>query len=143
PLLGTTVAKLRPKLGGTGRYQVLDRKVSPLTWRKISKLGIPGIYRDSAEAVPERVYPHGPNSASLVGFVTNDGAAGGGLESRIDSPLKGKAGYTVFEKAPDGSKIPGGRQGGVDAVDGRDVTMTVNSNIQWYAQNALAQQMGK
>lgn len=143
PLLGRTVADLRPKLAGSGRYQVLDRKVSPLTWRKISKLGIPGIYKDSAEAVPERVYPHGPNSASLVGFVTSDGAAGGGLESMMDKTLKGKAGYSVFEKAPDGSKIPGGRQGGVEAVDGQDVTMTVNSNIQWYAQNALAQQMGR
>ncbi|MFW5474732.1 peptidoglycan D,D-transpeptidase FtsI family protein [Knoellia sp. CPCC 206450] len=143
PLLGRTTSDLRAKLGGSGRYQVLDRKVSPLTWRKIADLGIPGIYRDSAEAVPERVYPQGPNSASLVGFVTNDGAAGGGLESMMDEALKGEAGYSVFEKAPDGSKIPGGRQGGVKADDGQDVTLTVNSNIQWYAQNALAQQMAK
>ncbi|WP_332258226.1 penicillin-binding protein 2, partial [Knoellia flava] len=143
PLLGRTTSDLRAKLTGSGRYQVLDRKVSPLTWRKIADLGIPGIYRDSAEAVPERVYPQGPNSASLVGFVTNDGAAGGGLESMMDKALKGKAGYSVFEKAPDGSKIPGGRQGGVRADDGQDVTLTVNSNIQWYAQNALAQQMAK
>ncbi|MDT0214756.1 penicillin-binding protein 2 [Rothia sp. ARF10] len=143
PLLGRTSSDLRAKLAGSGRYQVLDRKVSPLTWRKIADLGIPGIYRDSAEAVPERVYPQGPNSASLVGFVTNDGAAGGGLESMMDTALKGTAGYSVFEKAPDGSKIPGGRQGGVKADDGQDVTLTVNSNIQWYAQNALAQQMAR
>lgn len=143
PLLGRSVDELRPRLGGSGRYQVLDRKVSPLTWRKVADLGIPGIYRDSAEAVPERVYPQGPNSASLVGFVTNDGAAGGGLESMMDKALKGTAGYSVFEKAPDGSKIPGGRQGGKAADDGQDVTLTVNSNIQWYAQNALAQQMAK
>ena len=141
PLLGRSVEDLRPKLGGTGRYQVLDRKVSPLTWRKIAALGIPGIYKDTAEAVPERVYPQGPNAASLVGFVTDNGEAGGGLESMMDTALKGTAGHSVFEKAPDGSKIPGGRQGGVEAVDGRDVTLTVNSNIQWYAQNAIAQQM--
>ena len=143
PLLGKSADALRPKLAGTGRYQILDRKVSPLTWRKIAALGIPGIYRDSAEAVPERVYPQGPNSASLVGFVTNDGSAGGGLESMMDKALKGKAGYSVFEKAPDGSKIPGGRQAGARAKDGQDVTLTVNSNIQWYAQNALAQQMAR
>ncbi|MFC7488355.1 peptidoglycan D,D-transpeptidase FtsI family protein [Knoellia sp. CPCC 206453] len=143
PLLGSTVEDLRPKLTGKGRYQVLDRKVSPLTWRKVAGLGIPGIYKDSAEAVPERVYPQGPNSASLVGFVTDDGAAGGGLETMMDKALKGTAGHSVFEKAPDGSKIPGGRQGGVKAVDGKDVTLTVNSNIQWYAQNAIAQQMAK
>lgn len=143
PLLGTSAADLRPKLAGKGQYQVLDRKVSPLTWRKIADLGIPGIYKDSAESVPERVYPQGPNSASLVGYVLNDGAAGGGLEQMMDTSLKGKAGYSVFEKAPDGSKIPGGRQGGVEAVDGQDVTLTVNSNLQWYAQNALAQQMGR
>lgn len=143
PLLGRTVADLRPKLGGAGRYQVLDRKVSPLTWRKIAALGIPGIYKNSAEAVPERVYPQGPNSASLVGFVTNDGAAGGGLESMMDKELKGTPGRIIFEKAPDGSKIPGGRQSGSEAVDGKGVKLTVNSNIQWYAQNAIAQQMAK
>ncbi|WP_353950400.1 penicillin-binding protein 2 [Knoellia sp. S7-12] len=143
PLLGRSVDDLRPKLSGKGQYQVLDRKVSPLTWRKIAKLGIPGIYTDTAEAVPERVYPQGPNSASLVGFVTDDGAAGGGLESMMDEALKGTAGRAIFEKAPDGSKIPGGRQGGTAAVDGKDVTLTVNSNIQWYAQNAIAQQMAK
>ncbi len=143
PLLGNSVDDLRPKLAGKGRYQVLDRKVSPLTWRKIAELGIPGIYKDSAEAVPERVYPQGPNSASLVGFVTDNGAAGGGLETMMDKALKGTPGHSVFEKAPDGSKIPGGRQGGVKAVDGKDVTLTVNSNIQWYAQNAIAQQMAK
>ncbi|MFW5470274.1 peptidoglycan D,D-transpeptidase FtsI family protein [Knoellia sp. CPCC 206435] len=143
PLLGRSAADLRPVLTRTGRYQVLDRRVSPLTWRKIAKLGIPGIYKDSAEAVPERVYPQGPASASLVGYVMNDGEAGGGLESMMDKALKGKAGYSVFEKAPDGSKIPGGRQGGVRAVDGEDVTLTVNSNIQWYAQNALAQRMSE
>jgi len=143
PLLGNSVDDLRPKLAGKGRYQVLDRKVSPLTWRKIAELGIPGVYKDSAEAVPERVYPQGPNSASLVGFVTDNGAAGGGLETMMDKALKGTPGHSVFEKAPDGSKIPGGRQGGVKAVDGKDVTLTVNSNIQWYAQNAIAQQMAK
>ncbi|MEO7269280.1 MAG: penicillin-binding protein 2, partial [Knoellia sp.] len=143
PLLGSTVDDLRPKLTGKGRYQVLDRQVSPLTWRKVAELGIPGVYKDSAEAVPERVYPQGPNSASLVGFVTDNGAAGGGLETMMDKALKGTAGHSVFEKAPDGSKIPGGRQGGVRAVDGKDVTLTVNSNIQWYAQNAIAQQMAK
>ncbi|KGN38401.1 cell division protein [Knoellia subterranea KCTC 19937] len=143
PLLGRSVEDLRAKLGGKGRYQVLDRKVSPLTWRKVAELGIPGIYKDSAEAVPERVYPLGTNSASLVGFVLNNGEAGGGLESMMDKSLKGTPGYSVFERAPDGSKIPGGRQGGVKAEDGNDVTLTVNSNIQWYAQNAIAQQMAK
>lgn len=143
PLLGRSVADLRPKLGGAGRYQVLDRKVSPLTWRKIAALGIPGVYKNSAEAVPERVYPQGTDSASLVGFVTDDGAAGGGLESMMDKQLKGTPGRVIFEKAPDGSKIPGGRQSGKQAVDGKDVTLTVNSNIQWYAQNAIAQQMAK
>lgn len=143
PLIGRSVAELRPKLGGAGRYQVLDRKVSPLTWRKIAALGIPGVYKNSAESVPERVYPQGTDAASLVGFVTDDGAAGGGLESMMDDQLKGTPGRVIFEKALDGSKIPGGRQSGKQAVDGEDIKLTVNSNIQWYAQNAIAQQMAK
>ncbi len=138
PLLGTTPDALRPKLTGTLRYRVLDRNVSPDTWRKIAALGIPGVYRDPAGASAERVYPQGATTASLVGFTIDGGKPGGGVEEMVDSTLRGRTGSAEFETSADGTVIPAGRQEITPARNGRDVTLTINSNLQWYAQNALA-----
>ena len=43
PLLGQDEAKLRENLTGTARYRILERQATPLTWRKIADLRIPGI----------------------------------------------------------------------------------------------------
>lgn len=143
PVIGMERAALVRLFERPGRYVVLDKKVTPLTWRKIAALKIPGIYRDTRAdvAVPERIYPQGPTAASLVGYLTNAGEPGGGVEYMLDQTLKGKVGTAVYEQDPSGAIIPGGRQRIEPAVDGRDVTLTVNSNLQWYAQNALAQKI--
>ena len=143
PLLGKDAATLRGLLSRDTRYVILERKASPLTWRKIAAVEIPGIYKDTSGEVSaaERVYPQGPIAASLVGYVTNAGQPGGGVELMLDSTLKGRTGQAVYETAPDGSQIPGGREELRAAVDGHDVTLTINSNVQWYAQNALAQKI--
>ncbi len=138
PLLGTTPEALQPLLTGTARYQVLDQNVTEDTWNKIEALHIPGVYRDRREARSERIYPQGATTASLVGFTLNNGDPGGGVEQMLNSTLKGIPGKAAYEAAADGTVIPAGVQEITPARNGRDVTLTINSNLQWYAQNALA-----
>lgn len=145
PLLGQEVPTLRTTLMGSGRYQILERQATPLTWRKVAELGIPGVYKDvrpgSGVSVPQRTYPTGPAAASLVGFVTNDGQAGGGVELMADELLQGTVGRLEFETSAKGEIIPSAGTTRQEAVNGTDVTLTINSGLQWYAQNALAQKM--
>jgi cell division protein FtsI (penicillin-binding protein 3) len=141
PLLDRTVSQLVPQLTGTSRYQVLSRDVTPLAWNKISALGIPGIYRDRRETRSERTYPQGTTSAALVGYVTDDGTPGGGVEKMMEKQLQGTPGKQTFEQGRDGTIIPVAASSLVPAVDGHDVRLTVNSSLQWYAQNALAQRI--
>ncbi|GAA4406497.1 cell division protein FtsI [Fodinibacter luteus] len=141
PLLGTTAAELVPQLTGTNRYVVLSRDVTPLTWNKIAALRIPGINRDRRETRSERVYPQGATAASLVGFVTGDGNPGGGVELMMDAHLHGSPGRQTFQRGLDGTMIPVAESTLVPAVDGNDVTLTLNSSLQWYAQNSLAQRI--
>lgn len=145
PLLGKSVDELRPSLVGTSRYRILEHKATPLTWRKVNDLRIPGIYKDVKPgqdvSVPERNYPTGPAAASLVGFVTNDGKAGGGVEQMMDKQLTGTVGQLGFETSATGEIIPTAASTRKDAVNGTDVQLTINSGLQWYAQNALAQKM--
>ncbi|GAA2732203.1 cell division protein FtsI [Pedococcus aerophilus] len=138
PLLGIPVDDLVTKLTGTSRYRVLQKNITPLNWRKISELGINGIY---SEATSDRNYPTSTAAASLVGFVQSDGSAGGGLEVLMDKTLKGKAGRTIFEQSQDGRAIPNARQETISPVPGKDVKLTIDSDLQWFAQNAVAQKV--
>ncbi|HHU11190.1 MAG TPA: penicillin-binding protein 2 [Intrasporangiaceae bacterium] len=136
PLLGMSQSKLRQELTGTARYRIIAKNVSVPTWRRISALGIPGIY---SERTAERDYPQSTTAASLVGWTYADGTAGGGVELMLDEVLQGTNGSAKYETSPNGRIIPSGRQVVEPARNGRKVELTINSAIQWYAQNALAQ----
>ncbi len=141
PYLGMTVGDLVEQLSGTSRYRILSKDVTPLAWNKISDLGIPGIYRDRRETRTERVYPQGTTTAALVGYVTDDGTPGGGVELMMDKDLHGTPGKQTYEVGRDGTAIPSGLSTLTPAVAGENVTLTINPSLQWYAQNALAQRI--
>ncbi|MFN2318816.1 MAG: penicillin-binding transpeptidase domain-containing protein [Dermatophilaceae bacterium] len=136
PLLGMSEARARDALTGTARYRILAKDVGVPAWRRISALGIPGVF---SERTARRDYPQSTTAASLVGWVYADGRAGGGVETMLDETLAGVSGSAKYETSPNGRIIPNGRQVVEDAVHGRKVQLTINSSIQWYAQNALAQ----
>lgn len=138
PLLGIPVATLTKELTGEAKYRILQKNVTPLNWRRISELGINGVY---SEATSDRVYPTSTAASALVGFVRSDGSAGGGLEVLMDKTLKGKSGKTIFEQSQDGRPIPNARQETINPVPGREVQLTIDSDLQWFAQNAVAQKV--
>ena len=136
PLLGMSTRELTKKLTGKQRYEVVAKNISPLAWRKVNALGIPGIY---SERSSQRTYPQSTTVASLVGFVQpQDQTAGGGLELQLDDILSGEPGKATYEVAEDGSRLPNASDDVSSAEPGRDVRLTIDNDIQWYAQNALA-----
>ena len=135
-LIGKEEGEVRTALTGDRRYTILAPNISPLTWRKISALGIPGVY---SERATQRTYPQSTTVASLVGFVQpHDQSAGGGLELMLDDTLKGQQGEATYEIAQDGSRLPSADSAGSSARPGKDVRLTIDNDVQWYAQNALA-----
>jgi cell division protein FtsI (penicillin-binding protein 3) len=134
PLLGMTADELVPKLMGTSGYQVIAKGVSPLVWREINAMGIPGIL---SEVTFEREYPSGMTGAPIVGFLSDDGNVAGGVEQMMQSKLSGTPGKEVYEQARDGKVIPWAQQLSQPAVDGQDVRLTIDADIQWFAQNTI------
>ena len=59
----------------------------------------------------------------------------------MDKTLKGKSGKTIFEQSQDGRPIPNARQETINPVPGREVQLTIDSDLQWFAQNAVAQKV--
>ncbi len=143
PILGIPANTLVPELSGDLQYRIIAKNVSAGTWRKVQDLDIPGVYVGPNDRSSVRNYPLSTTAASLVGFVTNDQRAGGGIELLENRDLSGSNGEDVYEKGADGTPIPDGQHHLTPAVPGHDVQLTINSNIQWYAQNALAQTVQK
>lgn len=135
PLLGTTPAALVTQLTGTARYRVVAKDVTPLVWRQISALGIPGVY---SETTTKRVYPANLSAAPVVGYLANDDTQGGGIEWTQRATLAGTPGKQVYEQARSGQMIPWAEQENVPAVAGKDVRLTIDADLQWFAENAIA-----
>lgn len=138
PILNRPVADLVPMLDGEKRYVVLARQIEPRLWNQIDELNLPGIY---SERTSKRVYPAGTLAASIVGFVGIDGHGLGGLEYSLESTLAGVDGERVYERAPDGRRLPTGEQQITQPVPGTSVVLTIDRDIQWAAERALAKRV--
>jgi len=140
PILGRSEAELSATLTGSRRFVYVAKDVSMSDWGKIRTLAIPGIYSEPSSV---RSYPISSAAASLVGWVGGDGTAGGGLELLFNKQLQGKPGESTYEQSRDGRTITTGEQQITPAVPGLDVRLTIDSDLQWFAQNAIAQKVNE
>jgi cell division protein FtsI (penicillin-binding protein 3) len=140
PILGQDVATLQERLTGTRRFVYVARDLTPGTWRQIAELRIPGLF---SEEDSRRVYPGGAVAANIVGFLGADGTPLGGLELSMDEELTGTPGERTFERGPGGRAIPTAVSSRVEPTAGRTIHLTVNRDIQYFAQQVIAEQVQK
>ncbi|GAA6527063.1 penicillin-binding protein 2 [Intrasporangium sp. DVR] len=140
PKLGLDVARLTTLFTKPDtRYVIVKKDVAPSVWREIQALRVPGV---AAERTSRRLYPTSMALGQLVGYVNqSDQTPGGGIELMLDATLAGRAGTTIAERAQNGAVIPGSQRVDQPVANGRNVRLTIDSDIQWYAQNALAKQV--
>jgi cell division protein FtsI (penicillin-binding protein 3) len=132
------VAALRSQLSSvTTRYAVLAKQVTPQVWGQIKALGLAGVY---GVTDAKTVYPQGPLAANLVGFVGSSGKGAAGLESSYDSRLAGKNGQISYQAA-NGTEIPTAGINEQAPVAGSSIQTTIDSSIQWAAQQAVDKQV--
>jgi cell division protein FtsI (penicillin-binding protein 3) len=108
---------------------------------KIEALGIPGI---TSAVNYTRTYPDGTPTANLVGFAsTSDNVTVGkqGLEQQYNRLLSGRDGSEEVYKGTNGVTIP--LEGGtvMPATNGSSITLTINSALQYEAQQACHKQV--
>ncbi|MEN9693148.1 MAG: hypothetical protein RLZZ330_792 [Actinomycetota bacterium] len=136
-LLDLDPADLALKLNGDRRYIRLKMNVTPTTWDQIETLGLPGIYSERSQA---RSYPEGQLGANVLGYVNSDGVGVGGIELMMNSILSGTDGSRTFAVVPGVSTAD---QSFTEAIDGTNVQLTIDRDLQWVAQEAIAQQVKK
>jgi cell division protein FtsI (penicillin-binding protein 3) len=135
PLLDVPQARLARALTGPSRFEYLARRVDLDAAARIEDLGLPGI---SSLDEPTRRYPGGRLAAQVLGFVGLDGSGLAGLELQYEEILAGRSGEMVVEQDPDGLPIPQGLRRTVRPRRGRDLLLTLDKDIQFHAERALA-----
>jgi cell division protein FtsI (penicillin-binding protein 3) len=158
PILRVDAAVLQAKLSASGKKWVyLAKGVDSATWNRIRQVqraersaaakakgsGKPAQYLEviTSEPSTRRAYPPGSMAANVIGFVDSSGHGLGGLEKKLDPVLAGRDGEISYEKAVGGAAIPGEGASEQDPVPGRTVQLTIDRDVQWMAQQAIARQV--
>jgi len=139
-VLGGHAKDYAKKLDRDNGFVYIARKVDIDRAKELEALKLTGIgFLDDSR----RVYPSGELACQVLGFVGVDGDGLAGIEKRYDTVLAGKPGVLLGERDPYGRPIPGGVQKNVDAIDGHDMVLTLDKDIQYHAQIELSKAVKK
>ena len=127
------------------KYQVefgnIGKGITEITKEEIESLNIQGI--DFIKDI-KRYYPNGDFASYILGYTINKDIDGInriigelGIEEYYDDMLSGKLGYVTYEKDKYGYKIANGREYVEPAKNGSDIYLTIDSNIELFAENAV------
>lgn len=118
-------------------FTYLVKKVPLAQYQKVKALHIPWVY---AQLHPARSYPNGAVAANLIGIMGTDKAQAG-VELSEDGCLAGSNGTQSYHASANGVPIPGSTITTKPAVNGGTITLTIDSDLQWFAQQTLTQQV--
>lgn len=85
----------------------------------------------------KRYYPYGDLLTQVLGFTTVDNVGQAGIELYCDKYLKGTKGYALEESDVHGVKIDNTLSSYVPPIDGCEVNLTIDVNIQKIVEDAL------
>jgi cell division protein FtsI (penicillin-binding protein 3) len=135
PLLGISVDQLVRQLDKPKGFVYLARRIDVQLADRIEKLRLIGVGTLNES---RRDYPSGPLASNVVGFVGTDASGLGGLEHAFESLLGGRPGLRVLEQDALGRPIPQGHYSEKPPVAGSDLVLTLDRDIQFAADAALA-----
>jgi len=119
----------------TTRFTYLIQGVSPEIRLALRELRIPWLQMD---LVRERTYPFGPVVGNLTGMLGTDEPLAG-IERGYNECLAAQNGVATYQRGADGVRLPGTTQVASNPVHGGDVVLTLDSDLQWYVLQQLAE----
>ncbi len=121
------------------QFQYLVRRVPAAEARAVTdelqKRGFEGV---DTERDPVRNYPAEDVAANILGFLGTDGNPLQGFELLFNDMLSGKDGSATYETGG-GQRLPLGDNSVVEPVDGKNLKLTIDRDVQWYTQRVLRQ----
>ncbi len=146
PLINMTPERIYELLDQGGLYQVElgpgGRGLSELQKDAIEKLKLPGI---DFIASSKRYYPNLDFASYILGYVTTDDEDNTygemGIEMMYNEELTGINGSVTYQQDASGYKLVNIPEIRIEKQDGKDVYLTIDSNVQLMAERALHKQV--
>ena len=137
-LLEMDEEKVRKKVEKVSSMERIASNVEKETGDKIRKLGLSGVKVDEDY---KRTYPYGELASRVLGFTGADNQGISGLEVEYDTWLKGTDGTILSLTDAKGVDLTDAGENRIDAIDGWDLTTSLDLNMQIYAQQAAQKVM--
>ncbi|HUB66746.1 MAG TPA: penicillin-binding protein 2 [Candidatus Methylacidiphilales bacterium] len=117
------------------RYQLIAQNVEDATVARLRELNLNCLIFEPRD---ER-YPNNELAAHVLGFTGDDGRGLAGMEKEMDKWLSGAPGERWVEQDAKRKEIAGYQTRTIPAVDGYNVTLTINMAIQHVVEDELDQ----
>jgi len=128
--MGIPVEELLADMSSPQPYVLLVRPAPASMGQRVLGLDLSGVV---VTPLSRRFYPHGSLASHLLGFVALDDTGYYGIEGYYDDLLQGAV------EVSDESRIPFEATGGEGWRSGSDLVLTLDSGIQYLAEQTLAQ----
>jgi cell division protein FtsI/penicillin-binding protein 2 len=117
------------------RWTKLSDQITEAVYTDVNKLGIRGVY---GRRLYRRDYPHNEMAAHVIGYVDRQEHPVAGMEHYADFYLRGENGWVESEKDGKSHELAQFRTREVPAVDGYNVTLSIDGTIQHMVEDELA-----
>ena len=134
PILGLDKGKLTQQLAEGQRPSIIAKKVTVEMLQTIASQRITGL---SVLQQGQRFYPKGSLAGQVLGFTGTDNQGLEGIEAYYNDLLSGTPGMIQVEKDAKGNAIAGVQEIFTPPVDGLDVILTIDENIQYSCEKHL------
>jgi len=122
------------------QYVRIQRYMREKTLEPLMEMNIKGLI---FEETSMRNYPKGALGAHVIGFSNREGVGSAGAEMRMNSYLRGTTGLKVSLKDGRRREIYSRRSVDIEPQPGADVYLTIDQQVQHYAERALDELVSK
>ena len=129
---------IRKRVEKVSSIERIKTNVEKETGDRIRKYGLAGVKVDEDF---KRYYPYGSLASKVIGFTGGDNQGIIGLEVKYDEVLQGKAGQILTTTDARGVEIDEIGESRKDPVPGYDLQISLDRNIQMFAQQAAQKVM--
>lgn len=112
----------------------LERRIDPKYEAQVKDMNFSGVIKLNE---PNRIFNYDKLSSQIVGYTNIDNNGLSGIELELNEMLSGKEGYVVMQKDGLGRKRPAVEYPRQEPVDGNNVILTVDMNLQKIAEEEL------
>ena len=134
--LGLPEETVRKKVEKRSSREIIKTNVDKELGDKIRGYRLAGVKVDEDY---KRYYPYGSLASKVLGFTGGDNQGIIGLEVKYESYLKGRNGLILTMSDARGVEIENGAEDRIEPVAGSDLTISLDVNIQQYAQQLAYQ----